>query len=215
MNVAELKVQIVRLEDALAAETRRRVDATTKLDSMAREEVYEMEKRLRKQLESDNEQIALRLSKIESRLADIETKFSKDTTMISDQITMKSTELRTSMDQIQQEQDMERKSRLKRESKLIEQIETHQKEFEDRWNIERSERLQQISNLERKVANQESTRVHEQADFQRRAELELETLRRELDEETLERQQQDDEIVAALNRYTQQLQHSLSILSSD
>jgi hypothetical protein len=36
-----------------------------------------------------------------------------------------------------------------------------------------------------------------------------------LAEEIEERQAQDEEIVAALNRYTSQLQQSLSILSSD
>ena len=45
-NVAELKVHIVCLEDALAAETKRRVDATTQLDERARVQVYDMEELL-------------------------------------------------------------------------------------------------------------------------------------------------------------------------
>ena len=43
----------------------------------------------------------------------------------------------------------------------------------------------------------------------------LESLQNEMATEINDRQQQDDEIVNALNRYIQQLQYSLSILSSD
>jgi chromosome segregation ATPase len=192
-NVAELKVQINRLEDALAAETKRRVDATTKLDAVAREEVYEMEKRLRKQLDEDNGKLERRMEKIDTRLEELEERWKKDSAAQMDTISEKSTDLRSAMEQIQQEQDTERRARLKREGKLLEQI----------------------AGLDDKVDQQEHNRFNEQADFQRRVDLELETLRRELEEEVKERQEQDDEIVAALNRYTQQLQQSLSILSSD
>eukprot|EP00339_Tiarina_fusa_P006203 CAMPEP_0117004448 /NCGR_PEP_ID=MMETSP0472-20121206/5416_1 /TAXON_ID=693140 ORGANISM="Tiarina fusus, Strain LIS" /NCGR_SAMPLE_ID=MMETSP0472 /ASSEMBLY_ACC=CAM_ASM_000603 /LENGTH=270 /DNA_ID=CAMNT_0004705403 /DNA_START=13 /DNA_END=825 /DNA_ORIENTATION=+ len=214
-NVAELKVQINRLEDALAAETKRRVDATTKLDAVAREEVYEMEKRLRKQLDEDNEKLERRMSKIEARLEDLEERWKKDSAAQMDLITKKSTDLRNAMEQIQEEQDTERKARLKREGKLLEQIESHKKEFEDRWTEERNSRMEEIARLEEKVDQQEHKRVHEQGDFQHRVEIELEALRREFEDEVKERQEQDDQIVSALNRYTQQLQQSLSILSSD
>jgi hypothetical protein len=43
----------------------------------------------------------------------------------------------------------------------------------------------------------------------------LEALWQELEEEVQEREKEDEEIVSALNRYTQQLQQSLSILSAD
>jgi ElaB/YqjD/DUF883 family membrane-anchored ribosome-binding protein len=72
-----------------------------------------------------------------------------------------------------------------------------------------------VRQLEELMDGQESKRVKEQAEFQRRVSQELESLRQELEEEVEERQIQDEDIVSALNRYTQQLQQSLSILSSD
>jgi predicted 2-oxoglutarate/Fe(II)-dependent dioxygenase YbiX len=76
--------------------------------------------------------------------------------------------------------------------------------------------MDHINKLEQKVGRQETTRAAQQASFQQRVDDELEALQRDLEEEVVqERQTQDEEIVAALNRYVEQLQQSLSIPSSD
>lgn len=214
-NIAELKVQIIRLEDALAAETKRRVDATTKLDDQAREQIYEMEQRLRQQLQDDNDKLQARLSKLETRMQELENRWTEDAAHQLDSIGHKAREFNKVLEQLQQEHDMERKARLRREGSLLQQVEQHAKEFEDRWNAERQDRLDQIAKLEKRLTEKETQREREQASFQRRVEEELELLRTEIDLEVQERQAHDDQIVAALNRYTQQLQQSLSILSAD
>jgi hypothetical protein len=118
--------------------------------------------------------------------------------------------------QLQQEQDEERKARLRGEGRLLQQVEDHANEFEDRWTKERQDRMDHINKLEQKVGRQETTRAAQQASFQQRVDDELEALQRDLEEEVVqERQTQDEEIVAALNRYVEQLQQSLSIPSSD
>ena len=66
--MAALKVQIGRLEDALAAETKRRVDATTALDDLARTQVFEMEQRLKQQLQEEHKGLQGRLDALEKRL---------------------------------------------------------------------------------------------------------------------------------------------------
>ena len=146
---------------------------------------------------------------------EIEERWTRDSKSQFDLIEKKSSQLRDAIERIQIEQDAERRARLKREGKLVEQIESHRREFEDRWNDERSERGDEISTLQAEVEKHESKRADEHADVQRRVESDLADLRREFSLEKKERQEQDDEIVAALNRYTQQLQKSLSILSSD
>jgi tRNA U34 5-carboxymethylaminomethyl modifying GTPase MnmE/TrmE len=110
---------------------------------------------------------------------------------------------------------MERKARLKREGSLLQQIESHANEFEDRWETERVDRLERIARLEEQVNRQEAQRTQEQESFQRKVQEGLEALRQELEDEVQEREKEDEEIVSALNRYTQQLQQSLSILSAD
>ena len=213
-NVAELKVQIVALEDALAAETKRRVDATTKLDQMSREQVYEMEERLRQQLKEDNATLESRLNKLEKKIVELEGNWEKDSRGQLDAITQKSQDFCSSLEKLKQEQDTERKSRLKREGALLEQIETHYKEFEDRWERERNDRLERIASLEEQVYRQQNKRDQDQASFQQNVQEALSLLQQELDQEIQERKKEDEDIVSALNRYTQQLQQSLSLLNN-
>lgn len=203
------------MEDALAAETKRRVDATTQIDDQARQQIYEMEERLRKQLEEDNVKLQGRISSLEDRLTRLEEQWSFDANKQLESITQQAHEFSVTLEQLQQDQEEERKSRLRREGSLLQQVEHHAKEFQNRWNGERQERLDQIAKLEQKLKDREQEREREQAAFQQRVEEEIELLRTELDLEVHERQTQDEEIVAALNRYTQQLQESLSILSSE
>jgi hypothetical protein len=214
-HMAALKVQMVRLEDALAAETKRRVDATTRLDELARTQIYEMEQRLRKQLEEDHQEVKERLDTLEERLCALEQKWMKDSGDQMEIVQNKAADLGKELQIIQEQQAAERKARLKREGSLLQQVEQHAKEFEERWNEERNDRIQRISEVEDKVIRHEARLAMEQKKFEERVEAELKSLKQELAEEVEERQAQDEEIVAALNRYTQQLQHSLSILSSD
>eukprot|EP00980_Cylindrotheca_fusiformis_P007392 scaffold1525_cov142-Cylindrotheca_fusiformis.AAC.192 len=214
-NVAELRVQILRLEDALAAETKRRVDATTALDGQAREQIYEMEQRLRAQMVEDNERLESRLEKLEGRLEDLEERWEKDSASQLEAISRKSQDFETALKQLQLEQDTERKARLRREGTLLQQVENHATEFEERWKMERNERENRIGHLENSLNQQMAKRMQDEKIFQQQVQAELEGLQRDLEEESMERKAQDEEIVEALNRYTKQLQESLSILSSD
>lgn len=214
-HIAHIKVQMNRLEYGLAAETKRRVDATTAIDELARTQVNDMEKRIREQLQQENDSLQIRLGALEDRVKTLELSWTKDANKQVESIQSKATDLGKSISQIREDQDMERKARLKREGVLLQQVEEHSKEFEDRWILERSERTRQLEQLENQMVRNEARLALEQKKYEERIETELLSLKEELAIEAVERQAQDEEIVAALNRYTQQLQHSLSILSSD
>jgi len=204
-----------RLEDALAAETKRRVDATTALDEMARTQVHEMEERVRGQLREENEKLQLRLGTLEERVRTLEQNWGIDSNNQIELVNSKAADIGKSMSQIREDQDMERKARLKRESILLQQVEAHSMETEDRWTSERNDRIERLEELEDQIVRNEARLALEQKHYEDQIETDLTSLKEELAIEAVERQAQDEEIVAALNRYTQQLQHSLSILSSD
>ncbi|KAL3944026.1 MAG: hypothetical protein SGBAC_001894 [Bacillariaceae sp.] len=214
-SVAELRVQISRLEDALAAETKRRVDATTSLDDMAREQIFAMEERLREQMKEDNHRLENRLHQVETHMEELEYRWKKDSEEQLEAVAQKSQEFEKAMKSLQSDQDTERKARLRREGNLLQQVEHHVAEFEVRWKLEKEERENRVRFLEDHLDQQMVKRREEENVFQDKVREELELLQRELDEETMERKAQDAEIVEALNRYTMQLQQSLNILSSD
>jgi hypothetical protein len=211
--VAELKIQISRLEDALAAETKRRLDATTKLDDLCRTQVHAMEERLKQQLLDDHRRQEERMIQLEQKLEQLEQRWNRESQGQVESIQTKTDDLAQALEQLQREQDAERKARLRREGRLLQQVEDHAKELEDLWHVEHDERIQHIARVEHQVERQETSRVHEQSEFQRRVDETLTSLQREMEQEVQERQAQDEEIVAALNRYTQQLQDSLNMLT--
>ena len=204
-----------RLEDALAAETKRRVDATTALDELARTQVHELEERVRGQLREENERLQLRLGALEERVRLLEENWIVDSNNQIELVNSKAADLGKSIAQIRDDQNMERKARLKREGILLQQVEGYAKEADDRWTAEHNDRVQRLKELEDQIIRNEARLALEQKRHEDRIETELVALKEELENEVAERQNQDEEIVAALNRYTQQLQHSLSILSSD
>jgi hypothetical protein len=214
-HIAHIKVQMGRLEDALAAETKRRVDATTALDELARTQVHEMEDRVRGQLREENERLQRRLGALEERVQALEENWVIDSNNMIELVNNKAADLSKSISQIRDDQKMERKGRLKREGILLQQVEAHAKEAEERWTSEREDRVQRLKELEDQIIRNEARLALEQKRYEDRIEKEMTSLKDELEIEATERQTQDEEIVAALNRYTQQLQHSLSILSSD
>lgn len=204
-----------RLEDALAAETKRRVDATTALDELARTQVHEMEQRIREQLKGENEMLQARLTALEERVSTLEENWVADANRQIEVVETRAGELSKSIAQIRDDQNMERKARLKREGILLRQVEEHAKDAEDSWKSERKDRTKRLKELEEQIIRNEARLALEQKRYEDRIEEELASLRDELMAETVEREHQDEIIVAALNRYTKQLQHSLSILSSD
>ena len=214
-HIAHIKVQMSRLEDALAAETKRRVDATTSLDELSRTQVHEMEERVRGQLSQENEKLQQRLGALEERVRTLEQNWTNESKHQTDLVHSKASDLGKSIEQIRDDQDMERKARLKREGILLQQVEEHSKEFDDRWTSERTDRIQRLEGLEDQIVRNEARLALEQKKYEQRIETELTSLKEELAIEADERQAQDEDIVAALNRYTLQLQQSLSILSSD
>ena len=204
-----------RLEDALAAETKRRVDATTALDELARTQVHEMEERVREQLREENERLQHRLGALEERVRRLDENWAIDAKHQIETVNNKAHDLGMAVSRIQEDQDMERKSRLKREGVLLRQVEDYAKETDDRWKAERKDRVERLKELEGSILRNEARLALEQKRYEDRLETELTQLKKELAVEIDERQTQDEQIVAAMNRYTQQLQQSLSILSSD
>ena len=203
------------MEAALAAETKRRVDSTTTLHDKCRTMVYDMESRLKSQIENDNKYMTDRLNNLENRIQQLEDRFQHESSQHMEYVQNKAEDFNTTLVQLQREQDIERKSRIKREQRLVHQVETGSKALEELYLTERSERTTAIATLARKIELQQTSKTQQEEMYTQRVNEALESLQNEMASEINERQQQDDEIVNALNRYIQQLQYSLSILSSD
>ena len=79
---------------------------------------------------------------------------------------------------------------------------------------EKSEREHISQGLQARIEENERQRTQNEQELQSKLQTEMDELKGMIDREEKERQLGDEEIVNALERYTQQLQSSLSVISS-
>jgi len=93
-------------------------------------------------------------------------------------------------------------------------MDDHTSTIFDAIHKETSEREQISQGLQKRIENNECQRSKSEQDLQFTLQNEMSDLKEMIERERQERQLGDDEIIMALNRYTQQLQSSLSVISS-
>jgi SF-assemblin/beta giardin len=213
--VAELHSKIAKVEQALTAEVRRRVDATHQLEKKVTQRVEEMEGRLIKRLEDQSSLLVCRMKELEDRLDTLEMAVEADAKAHRTNVQKQGTDLKLQLHDLFRELELEKKSRLVREGRFLQQIESHAKELEDRWRQEQEERITEVGKLSTLLETQEQQRLHQQRLWQNQVSAEMAALQQEMAAEVQERQAEDEAIIVALRNYTKQLQNSLAILNGD
>jgi hypothetical protein len=194
------------------AETKRRVDVTAKLKQETQDVIQKMEERLNKNFTEAQERTDERLNKLEQRMQQLEERWTKESKEQLDGVDGKAKEFQLQLQDLQSQVETERKARLMREGQWLQQLELHAKVYKERWDHEREERINATTAMTRSIQELQTSHRDSHDKVKRQIDEELEKLQQAMELETTERQAQDDEIVAALNRYTLQLQHSLSVL---
>lgn len=214
-SVAELRVKIQNLEQALTAEVKRRLDATHSLEDRTKQHVTELEERLVTRMESMNLNLRTKLLNVEERLTSLEEVIERDFEQHNQCVVVQAEAFRVSLAQVQRDMEHEKKSRLIREGRLLQQVETHAKELEQLYKQEQEERIASIATLTGTLTSQTTNLKEQQSTWESQIQAELNGLHGDLEREIKERQAEDEDIVTALHQYTQQLQHSLNILNDE
>jgi len=214
-SVAELRMKIQKLEQALTAEVKRRLNATHSLEERTKQHIADMEERLVARMETMNSKLSTKLADVEERLTSLEESIDKDYEYHKQQVDIQSAAFQESLVQVQRDMEQEKKSRLIREGRLLQQVETHAKELEQLYKEEQELRISEISKLTGTLSSQTSLLQEQQLGWEAQIQAELSGLQGDLEREITERQVEDEAIVAALNQYTQQLQQSLNILNDE
>jgi hypothetical protein len=213
--VAELRTQVSRLEAALACESKRRVAAVQALKQECTSQLQATEERLLVKLAEDRKVSEVRLLAIESRLEALEAQWQADIQRTEQDLDNQAGQLKASIEKLREAQEQERASRLDREGRLLQQMEQLSLKYEEQWKTERQERVDTCAMLTGRMDDQDRQRDELVHDYTDRLRGELSALQNDLQQETVDRLYQDEEIVGALNRYTSQLQKSLSYIVSD
>lgn len=211
--VAHLRVQVKRLEAALTAETKRRVQAVKEVQEQAKEAVNQVTALWRESLEKEGTEVNQRLASLEDRINHLENRWKGDVSAIEKNIDNKATQWKSALEELQTQAEMERKARMRREERIMQQINEVSEKYEKSWKEERHLRVTELSKLTERVKTQEDIRDAQVKGLEERIQEALDDLNNALETEANERQTQDTEIVTALNKYTEQVQSSLSFVS--
>lgn len=212
--LSHLRVQVKHLEAALTAETKRRVQAVKEVQEKAKEAVNQVTALWKESLEKEGTEVNRRLASLEDRISELEERWQEDVSAIEKNIGSKSTQWKGALEKLQAQAETERKSRVRREEQIMKQINDVSEKYEKCWKDERHVRVSELSKLTERVKTQEDTRDAQVKGLEGRIQKALDDLNNSLEAEVNERQTQDDEIVTALNKYTEQLQSSLSFFSN-
>lgn len=214
-SVAELRVRISKLEQALTAEVKRRVQVTSDIKGFCQTQISQVESRLEQHLLQHSSTIQDRMDDLESRLSILETKSDTEAREQLKLVQQKGQDFCQAVETLQREMEGEKKSRLVREGRFLQQLESHSANFEEKWSTERQERIQQVLDLKQDLSLRQQHQVEQQTTWQNRIDAQLNSLKCELQKEEKEREEQDETTIAALNQLTLQLQSSLAILNGE
>jgi len=212
-SVAELRVQLASMDRALTQEIKRRIDLNRSLEHQCAERIAGMEARLTKMVDDRSELVQQRLEDLESKVDELNARFEEEKEKIPRDIERRGKELGDMLGKLQEELGSERRDRLNREGRIMKQISDHGEYVTASIEGEKSERETIVSTLRSRIDAVEKARAAADLRYSETIEAEVQLLREALDREVSERKIEDDEIVEALNRYTEHLQTSLSVMS--
>ena len=211
--VAELRVQVSRLEAALKAESQRRVAAVQQIHQQSVRAVTELETRIQQTVREEQERVQERLTQLEERCRLLEMRWQEDVGAVQDSVDQHGTQLKTQLAALQQTVATERQQRKSREQRLRNQMQEMADKYQELWKQERQERLRSFGTLEETMHSVYSSQNANVATFEGRISKALEDLERAVDREQQERHASDEDIVEAFNRYSKNLQDSLAAAS--
>ena len=213
-SLAQVTIQLTAAERALTMETQRRIQSTHAIQKSCTQKIQDMERNFERILNERSLRMEERLVNVQQKLEELTNRFEEEKESVPKDMECRGKELKEMLDTIQNELSEERSDRLKREGRILKQMDDHSSAIYGAIQKETTAREKIAYDLQTRIDDNERLRNQSEMDLQEKIQNEIEELKGMLDREEQERKLGDDEIVVALDRYTKQLQSSLSVISS-
>lgn len=210
--VMELQASMTAMDNALTQEIKRRIEMQKIMEEKTEEAILQMEMRLNEVLEDRLKTFGKRLDLLEEKVEELNTRLTEEADRIPKDLELKGREVKNLLEKFQSEFAIEKKERLTREARIMKQLNDLAQDMNEKWKIETTERIEVVNELKTTVSEIETSRKDSDDEFERLIATEIQGLKNELQQESKERKVEDKEIVEALNRYTENLRNSLSML---
>ena len=212
-SLAQVMFKLTQAEKALAIESQRRIQSTHAIQKSCMERIQEMEANFERILNERSLRLEERLVSVQEKLETLTARFEEDA-KISGDIEARGKELVGMVNAFQTELSDERNDRMLREGRIMQQMDDSNSSIVACIEKETSARELVSQELQSRIDDNERQRSQSELDLRTRMQNELTDLQGMIDAERQERHSEDEEIILALNRYTEQLQNSLSVISS-
>ena len=213
-SLAQVAIQLTAAERALTVETQRRIQSTHAIQKSCTQKIQEMERNFERILKERSLHMEERLASVQQKVEELSARFEEEKDAVPKDMELRGKELREMLNTFQKELAEERTDRLNREGRILKQMDEHSSAIFGAIEKEIGEREQISQELQKRIEDNERLRSQAEHDLQSSIQNEMSDLKEMIDREKQERQLGDDEIIMALERYTQQLQSSLSVISS-
>jgi len=213
-SLAQVMIQLTTAERALSMETQRRIESTHAIQKSCTQKIIEMENNFQRILDERTQRMEERLASVQEKVEELAANFEEERASVPAYMSKTGEELVNMVATFQKELVDERNDRLNREGRILKQMDDHASEIITSIEDEAKKCDEIAITLQERIETNEHLRAQNERDIQERIQNELSELRGMIDKEKQERKVEDDEIVMALNKYTKQLQGSLSVISS-
>ena len=213
-SLAQVAIQLTAAERALTVETQRRIQSTHAIQKSCTQKIQEMERNFERILKERSLHMEERLASVQQKVEELSARFEEEKDAVPKDMERRGKELMEMLKTFQKELAEERTDRLTREGRILKQMDDHSSDIFGAIEKEIGEREQISQELQKRIEDNERLRSQAEHDLQYTIQNEMYDLKEMIDREKQERQLGDDEIIMALERYTQQLQSSLSVISS-
>eukprot|EP00562_Extubocellulus_spinifer_P012217 CAMPEP_0178544762 /NCGR_PEP_ID=MMETSP0697-20121206/3287_1 /TAXON_ID=265572 /ORGANISM="Extubocellulus spinifer, Strain CCMP396" /LENGTH=351 /DNA_ID=CAMNT_0020177295 /DNA_START=86 /DNA_END=1141 /DNA_ORIENTATION=+ len=209
-SLTHLRTELTTMDRALSTEIKRRIELSRSVQHACTSRIDQMENRLGGIIDNRTDLIEKRLVALEEKVEDLNVRLQQEVDTIPRDIERRGKELGDLLSKLQDDIALERRDRLGREGRLVKQVDDHRKFIEELMAEEKDAREKSCAEIKNEIAAIGSTKAREGETFEQMIQREMQELRLTMAREVQERRMEDDEIVAALNRYTEHLQDTLA-----
>ena len=213
-KVAAMKAEMQRLEASLREEGVVHARMNEELQAHCDVELAKAKEAFVSLLDHQNRRVHERLDVLEARADALEGDFQREKARILREIEERSADLSKLLDEFQRAFEKERKQRILREGTILSQMEQHEKHTAAAFGDERKARDARVAEIHKELVSCIASRTTADVQLEKVCTSELAKIQAALDVEVTQRELQDDNIIKALNQYTNKLQSSLNIINS-
>ncbi|KAL3906471.1 MAG: hypothetical protein SGPRY_010536 [Prymnesium sp.] len=212
-RLARMEREIAKLEKVIAAETKRRIEASKALQKMFEDKLTVLQQEFKEELRQVFEPLQMQIDTLMMRVEDIEKTMADEKRDREKEIQRANTEILEKFAAHQMQFEVEKVTRLQREAQVLKRVGDEVFRLQQKVTAERASRESAIVLMKDDFMSAHKTR--EKADEKFKSEMlrKMAVVEKDLEVETKNRETSEEQLVTALNNYTQALQDGLKIVN--